>query len=193
MPTAAAAEPGVRGPPSPWVVRWAALVPKGGIVLDLACGGGRHTKYFLEQGHPVVAVDRNLAGIADLRGVSGLDAIEADLEDGRPFLFGGRRFAGVIVTNYLYRPLLPALVAAVAPGGALLYETFADGNERYGPPSNPDFLLHPGELLQLVVGELTVRAFEEVTVETPGTAVVQRIAAVREHLTPMSPSPGRSP
>ncbi|MGH9125418.1 MAG: class I SAM-dependent methyltransferase [Acidimicrobiales bacterium] len=180
MPTSAAAVSPDRGEPSPWIVRWAMLVPAEGVVLDLACGGGRHTGFFLDRGHPVVAVDRDLSGIADLRVVPGLEAIEADLEDGRPFPLVARRFAGVVVTNYLHRPLLPELVAAVAPGGALLYETFADGNQRYGPPSNPDFLLHPGELLEAVAGELTVRAFEEVTIETPRPAVVQRIAAVRE-------------
>jgi hypothetical protein len=128
----------------------------------------------------VVAVDRDVSGLADLLGAPGLEVIEADLEDGRPAPFAGRHFAGVVCTNYLYRPLLPALVEAVAPGGALLYETFAEGNERFGAPTRPDFLLRPGELLDAVAGHLAVRDYEQVELEQPRPAVVQRIAAVRE-------------
>ena len=149
-------------------------------MLDLACGAGRHTRYFLRRGHPVVAVDRDLGGIADLPDVAGLETLEVDLEDGRPFPLDGRRFGGVVVTNYLWRPLLAPLVDAVGVGGAFLYETFAVGHERWGPPSNPDYLLRPGELLDAVGDRLAVRAFEDVTVGGPRPAVVQRIAAVRE-------------
>ncbi|MFQ5774843.1 MAG: class I SAM-dependent methyltransferase [Kiloniellaceae bacterium] len=176
--------PGHAGPtaPSPWVVRFAGLVPRGGTVLDLACGGGRHTRYFLGRGHPVLAVDIDLSGIADLAGRPGLEAVQADLEDGQPFPLAGRRFAGVVVTNYLFRPLFPALVAAVAPGGVLVYETFAKGNERFGKPRNPDHLLEPGELLEAVRGALRVLAYEDLTVEEPRPAAVQRICAVNEDL-----------
>ncbi|MDH3912643.1 MAG: class I SAM-dependent methyltransferase, partial [Rhodospirillales bacterium] len=126
--------------PSPWVRRFAGRVPAGGRVLDLACGGGRHTRLFLELGHPVLAMDRDIAWIADLAGRPDLESLEVDLEDGRPFPLAGQRFAGVVVTNYLYRPHLPALIESVAPDGVLIYETFARGNERFGRPSNPDHL-----------------------------------------------------
>ena len=165
--------------PSAWVCRFAGYVPAGGRVLDLACGAGRHSRLFLERGHPVVAVDRDLSGLGDLAGRPGLDTLEADLEDGRPFPFAGQEFAGVVVTNYLYRPLLPALVDAVAPGGVLIYETFARGNERFGRPRNPDHLAKPGELLEMVRGTLRVLAYEDLTVERPKPAAVQRICAVR--------------
>lgn len=127
----------------------------------------------------MVAVDRDLSPIADLVDHPGLGPLEADLEDGRPFPLRGRHFAGVICTNYLHRPLLPALVAAVAPGGALLYETFMEGHERFGRPNRPEFLLRSGELRVAVAGRLDVAAYEEVLVARPGPALVQRIAAVR--------------
>jgi SAM-dependent methyltransferase len=162
---------------SPWVRRFAPSIPAGGPVLDLAAGGGRHTRFFLDRGHPVTAVDRDISGLA---GTAGLEVIQADLEDGSPWPLGGRRFAGVIVTNYLHRPLLPAIVTSVAPGGCLIYETFAVGNERFGKPGNPDFLLRPGELLAAVRGRLRVLAYENVEITEPRPAVVQRIAARRE-------------
>lgn len=163
--------------PSPWIRRFAWLVPAGGEVLDLACGSGRHARFFLSLGHPVLALDRDLSGVEDLRGQSGVTLCRADLEDGAPFPLAGRRFAGVVVTNYLYRPLLPALVAAVAPGGALLYETFALGNERFGRPANPDYLLAPGELLRAVAGRLRVVAYEDLIDSEPRPAARQRLAA----------------
>lgn len=166
--------------PSAWVCRFAGYVPAGGRVLDLACGAGRHSRLFLERGHPVLAVDRDLRGLGDLAGRPGLKTLEADLEDGRPFPLAGQRFAGVVVTNYLYRPLLPALVAAVAPGGVLIYETFARGNERFGRPTNPDHLAKPGELLEAVRGHLRVLAYEDLVVERPKPAAVQRLCAIRE-------------
>lgn len=168
------------GHPSHWVTRFAGLVPAGGAVLDLACGGGRHTRLFLARSHPVTAVDIDLSGLAGLEGAAGLETLEADLEDGRPFPLTGRRFAGIVVTNYLYRPLLPDLVAALAPGGVLIYETFARGNERFGKPRNPDHLLAPGELLEAVRGRLRVLAYEDLTVTTPRPAAVQRICAANE-------------
>jgi SAM-dependent methyltransferase len=165
--------------PSPWVVRFAALIPAGGTVLDLACGGGRHARFLLDRGHDVVAVDRDVSGLADLQGRARLRIVEFDLEAGRPWPFAEGAFAGVVVTNYLHRPLLPMIVAAVAPGGILIYETFAAGNERFGRPSNPDFLLRPGELLEAVRGRLEVLAYENLVVDRPKPAAVQRIAAVR--------------
>jgi SAM-dependent methyltransferase len=166
-------------PASAWIVRFAGLVPRGGTVLDLACGAGRHTRLFLERGHPVVAVDRDLRGIEDLRGSPNLEAHEVDLEAGSPFPFAGRTFEAVVVANYLFRPILANLVDAVAEGGALIYETFALGNERFGNPTNPDFLLSRGELLEVARPQLQVVAYEDLEVTEPKPSVVQRIAAVR--------------
>lgn len=166
-------------PPSAWIVRFADLVPAGGTVLDLACGAGRHTRLFLERGHRVLAVDRDLRGIGDLAEHDRLEARELNLEDGSPFPFSGRTFDGVVVANYLYRPILADLVDAVAGGGTLLYETFARGNERLGNPTNPDFLLKRGELLDAVRPQLEVVAYEDLEVTEPKPSVVQRVAAVR--------------
>ena len=164
--------------PSPWVVRFAGLVSDGGDVLDVACGSGRHTRLFLERGHRVVAIDRDLSGIADLAEHPRLERVEADLEQAAPFPLSGRSFAAVVVANYLHRPLLPSLVAAVEADGVFIYETFAAGNERFGRPRNPDFLLHPGELLDAVRGRLRVIAYEDVVVDRPSPAAIQRICAV---------------
>jgi SAM-dependent methyltransferase len=164
--------------PSPWVTRFASLVSSRGDVLDIACGTGRHTRLFLERGHRVVAVDRDLSGIADLAEHARLEAVEADLEDETPFPLADRRFAAVVVTNYLHRPLMPSLVAAVDPDGVFIYETFAAGNERFGRPTNPDFLLRSGELLDAVQGHLRVIAYEDVVVAEPLPAALQRVCAL---------------
>jgi histidinol phosphatase-like enzyme (inositol monophosphatase family) len=160
--------------PSPWVVRFARLVPPGALVLDVAAGSGRHTRLFVERGYRVVAVDRDPSAI---RPAGAVEIVRADLEDGSPWPLGERRFGAVVVTNYLHRPLLPILLDRLEPGGVLLYETFARGNERFGKPSNPAFLLERGELLRAVEGRLRVVAFEDVTLDD---RVVQRIAAVRD-------------
>jgi SAM-dependent methyltransferase len=157
--------------PSPWVVRWAHLVERG-PVLDVACGAGRNAVFFAERGLEVVAVDR------EPQSIHGVHFVRADLEGGSPWPFAGRRFAAIVVTNYLHRPLFPQLAAAVDEGGVLIYETFMVGNERYGKPSNPNFLLRPGELLE-AFATLTPVAFEQGFVERPGKAMVQRICAVR--------------
>lgn len=166
-------------PASPWMIRFADLVPAGGKVLDLACGAGRHTRLFLERGYRVVSVDRDVRGIEDLKDHPGIEPYEVDLEDGRPFPFRDRTFDGVVVANYLYRPVLGDIVEAVGSGGVLLYETFAAGNERFGSPKNPDFLLKRGELLDAVRPQLEVVAYEDLEVSEPKPAMVQRIAAVR--------------
>jgi SAM-dependent methyltransferase len=162
--------------PSAWIVRWCPRIPAGGEVLDLACGSGRHTMMLAQRGYRVLAVDRDAEALSRLRGVSGVEALQADLEGG-PWPYPGRAFAGIVVANYLHRALLPTLIDAIAPGGALLYETFAAGNERFGRPSNPDFLLQPGELLEAVRGRLRVIAYEDLQVDEPKPAMVQRICA----------------
>ncbi len=163
--------------PSPWVERFAPLVASGGNVLDLACGGGRHGRLFLERGHPVSFLDRDLSGVADLQGDDRAELIQADLEAGPWPLQDGRRFAAVVVTNYLWRPLRPRLFAALQPGGMLIYETFMRGNERFGKPSNPDFLLLPHELLDWCRDAgCDIRAFEQ---GEEAHAVRQRICAVK--------------
>ena len=169
--------------PSPWVRRFAPLVAPGKPVLDLAAGGGRHARFFLDRGHPVWAVDIDVSGLADLAGRDGATVLEADLEGDEPWPLGDRRFAAVVVVNYLHRPLFPRLVSAVAPGGVLIYDTFAQGNERFGRPRNPDHLLRPGELLEAVAGALTVVAFEQTEVRTPTPAVRQRICAAHGKIT----------
>lgn len=161
---------------SAWVRRWAPLVRTAGPVLDVACGGGRHALFFAARGHPVDAVDRDAAAVAALARQPGITALCADLEGG-PWPYAGRRFAAVVVTNYLHRPLFPALMAALAPGGVLIYETFAQGNAAYGRPANPDFLLQRGELLR-VVGAARVVAYEDLYVELPKPAMVQRICVM---------------
>lgn len=163
--------------PSAWVERFASFVPAGGRILDVAAGRGRHTRFFRALGHPVTAVDRDVSGLADLHDDAETTVIRADLESGAPPPFAAERFAGVVVANYLHRPLLPALVAAVAPGGALIYETFAQGQERFGRPRNPAFLLAPGELLDAVDGRLRVRAYEDMIQQAPTPAAIQRICA----------------
>lgn len=166
------------GAPSPWVLRWADLAPDGSDVLDLACGNGRHGRLFLERGHPVVFIDKDLSAVADLAGVPGARLIECDLETGAPFPLTGERFGAVVVTCYLHRPILPDLIDAVMPGGVLIYETFARGNEAYGHPARDAYLLEEGELLRTVEGRLTVRAYEHGFDAEPKPGIRQRICAV---------------
>lgn len=165
--------------PSAWVERFAGQVPTTSRVLDVACGAGRHTRMFLDLGHSVTAIDRDLSRLNDIRSKR-LLRIEIDLETGASWPLGGERFAGVIVTNYLYRPMLKNLVSSVTSAGLLIYETFAQGNEEFGKPTNPNFLLRPGELLNLVQGTLQVIAYEDITVTQPKPARIQRICAYRE-------------
>lgn len=165
--------------PSDWVLRFADQAPAGSPVLDLACGGGRHGRHFLERGHPATFVDIDITGLQDLADTADATILGADLEGRDGWPLGDRTFGAVVVTNYLWRVLMPNIVAAVAPGGILIYETFAVGNERYGKPDNPDFLLKPNELLHATVDALTVIAFEHGVRDQPKPAVIQRIAAVR--------------
>ena len=164
--------------PSPWIVRFAPLVPAGARVLDLACGTGRHARLFAGRGCRVLAVDRDAAALAALARVAGVETVRLDLETGA-WPLAGEEFHAIVVANYLHRPLFPFLLASLAPDGLLLYETFARGNEAFGRPSNPDFLLEPGELLRLVAGRLKVLAYEEGQVDGGARrAVLERIAAV---------------
>jgi len=166
--------------PSPWVTRFGASAPKNMSVCDVACGGGRHTRWFAARGHHVVAIDRDLSGVADLVDDPHVTMVEADLEAGAPFPVAPRTMGTVVVTNYLWRPILDEIVDALAPGGLLVAETFARGNERFGRPSNPDFLLRRNELLELALAhDLVVAGYEDVDVEVPKPACVQRIAARR--------------
>jgi SAM-dependent methyltransferase len=159
--------------PSEWVLRWAQLVERG-PVLDVACGAGRHAILFAERGFEVYAVDRD-----DQVLPGSIRFVKADLEDGSPWPWPGKRFAAIVVANYLHRPLFPRLIESLEPGAVLIYETFMLGNERYGRPSNPNFLLRPGELLE-AFATLGVVAFEQGTVERPKKAAVQRICVIRE-------------
>jgi SAM-dependent methyltransferase len=167
------------GGPFPWIVRFAPLVPQGAAVLDLACGAGRHARLFLERGHPVTALDVDVRGLDDLRQHPQLAIVQADLEDGSPWPLPGLRFGAVVVTNYLWRPLFEPILDAIEDGGLLLYETFARGNEAYGRPTDPDFLLQPGELIEVVRGRLQVVAYEHGYVESPRPGVKQRLCAAR--------------
>ena len=171
--------------PSPWVLRFAPLVKTGGCVLDLACGAGRHSRHFLEQGYKVVALDRSINAISDLGSNLACEIICANLETNDAKFnqlseLAGRHFDGIIVVNYLYRPLLNYFIDALAPGGVLIYETFARGNEQFGQPRNPDYLLKEAELLDLAENELDVIAYEN-GIDTNGrrSVVIQRICATK--------------
>jgi SAM-dependent methyltransferase len=165
--------------PSVWVLRFASLVSPGGCVLDVACGAGRHSRLFQGLGHPVTAVDIDLNRFEG----SGIERIQADLESSK-WPLSDRRFAAVIVTNYLWRPLFPYLLSSLARGGVLLYETFARGNQRFGKPANAAYLLEPGELLELVRNRLHVVAYEHGLVESPRPAAIERICAVNAPFDP---------
>lgn len=167
--------------PSAWVRRWSPLVTAGGTVLDVACGQGRHARWFYQRNHPLALVDRAQAAIESIAfPAADCEAVVADIENG-PWPFAGREFAAVVVVNYLWRPLMPTLLASLAPCGVLIYETFTQGNESVGTPSRSDFLLRPGELLKICQG-LRIVAFEDGFEEERSgrpPRFVQRIAAVR--------------
>jgi SAM-dependent methyltransferase len=175
------------GPVSPWLQRWARLLPAGGSALDLACGSGRHLRWLAAQGLQATGIDRDRAALdasADLAASGVVRLVEADVENG-PWPLAGRTFDAVVVTNYLWRPLWPHILASLAPGGVLLYETFADGNQTVGKPSRPDFLLQPGELLTRCAG-LHIVAYEHGFLDNPAR-FVQRVAAVRPAGADLSP------
>ena len=169
--------------PSAWVQRWTHLIPPHATALDLACGAGRHMRWLKAQGLQVTGVDRSPEAIAACAGLGEL--ICADIENG-PWPLPSRQFGAVVVTNYLWRPLLLTVLASLVPGGVLIYETFAQGHETVGRPSRADFLLRPGELLQSF-GALRTVAYEDGYLENPAR-FVQRIAAVRETPHPEAPA-----
>jgi SAM-dependent methyltransferase len=152
------------------------MIVPGGEVLDLACGSGRHSRFLASLGFRVRAVDRDPQALAALADIAGVVVQESDLENG-PWPLAGLQYDGVVVTNYLHRPLFPRILDALSPTGLLVYETFAAGNERFGKPTNPDFLLRPGELLDVALGRLHVIAYEDLEVTTPKPARIQRICA----------------
>ena len=164
--------------PSAWLQRWIDLIPSGGRVLDLACGRGRNAVFLAERGYRVTAVDRDLGLIAGVQDTPGVTWLEFDLEAGEwPFAAG--IWQGIVVVNYLHRPLMPHLLAGLATGGALIYATFAHGQQRFGRPRNPEHLLLPGELLEMARGRLHVVAYEDVEEAAPVPCRRQRLAALK--------------
>lgn len=171
-------DPHLISSPSAWLTRFTHLIPSG-EVLDLASGAGRHSRWLAEQGHPVLAVDRNADALALAAG-EGIQTQQVDLESGKEWPFAANRFAGVVVVNYLHRPLWAKMIASLALDGILIYETFALGNEQFGKPSKPDFLLRHGELLEIAAQYgLQVIAYENGYTEHPKPAMVQRICAIK--------------
>jgi SAM-dependent methyltransferase len=169
------------GAPSPWIARFFGEIPQDGPVLDLACGTGRHSRLLLDAGYRVIAVDRDLSRFIEPADHPNLKRITCDLEADPPdfgtWIPEEPGYAGILVVNYLHRPLFPRILSALRPGGVLLYETFARGNERFGRPRSPEFLLKPGELLNAVAGKLRVLAYEDLVIKDPRPAAVQRIFA----------------
>lgn len=174
--------------PSSWVQRWAHLIPPQGIVLDVACGHGRHMQFLAARGHQVLGVDRSPEALS--AAAAWADVLQADIENAPwPLMQNGhpRQFDAVVVTNYLWRPLFPMMLASLAPGGVLIYETFAVGNETVGKPSRPDFLLQAGELLRAFSG-LRVVAYEDGYLGA-SPRFVQRLVAIKMNLTPSANHP----
>ncbi|WP_239250433.1 class I SAM-dependent methyltransferase [Candidatus Nitrotoga sp. M5] len=165
------------GIPSPWICRHAQWIRTGGQVLDLACGSGRHTRWLAANHWQVHAVDRNETALAELQQLANVSTMATDLENDT-WPYSGHHFDGIVVSRYLHRPLLPKLIESLHAGGVLIYETFMDGNERFGRPKNPDFLLRSNELLDVFFPHLTVIAYQQGEFQEPDPAVIQRICAV---------------
>jgi SAM-dependent methyltransferase len=163
---------------SGWVQRWQHLLPAGARVLDVACGTGRHMAWLAHRGYACTGIDISAEALAEANRYG--KTVQADIESGPwPLVENGlpKTFDVVLVANYLWRPLFPVLLQSLAPGGLLLYETFAQGNETVGKPSRPDFLLQTGELLRLCQG-LRIVAFEDGFLPSP-ERFVQRVAAIK--------------
>ena len=164
---------------STWVRRFYDQIPKNGLILDLAGGSGRHTRFLTQKGFKLLLLDNDIAKAKHLQDVENIVLMEYDLEDGNALPFPKSSFQGVVVTNYLYRPIFPQLLDLLDDGGILIYETFAVGNEKYGRPTNPDYLLKSGELISLVSSQMRIIAYEECLVGRPAKAYVQRITAAK--------------
>ena len=169
-------------PPLDWVVQHARQIATHGQVLDLACGGGRHTRYLLGLGYRVTALDRDTGALSDLANHPDLRILESDLEDGSAWPLASEVFEGIVVSNYLYRPLYGSLVNALATGGLLIYQTFSDGNAAYGKPRNPNFLLRENELLDVFGPRLTVLDFDQGYTDHPSPAVIQKICCRKQEV-----------
>lgn len=163
--------------PSPWMVEYAGCIPKAGRVLDLACGSGRHAIWLAAQGFQVHAVDRDVQATAHMQGMQNIQVTIADIESGT-WPESDELYDGIVVSRYLFRPLLQKLAAMLKPDGVLIYETFMAGNERYGRPRNPDFLLQPDELSTVYAPLLKIHAFWQGEVAGDVPAVMQRICAI---------------
>ena len=166
-------------PPSEWVKKHIKIIPKRGTVLDLACGAGRHTRLLIETGRRVFALDCNISKLKDLSENDSVTIIKHDLETTNAWPFAPQTFDGIIVTNYLYRPLYPCIIDALAVGGVLIYQTFAVGNEKYGRPQNPDYLLKEDELLKVFGNQLNLVDYSHGYIKNPSPAVVQSICCIK--------------
>ena len=162
---------------SDWVGRFYSQIPKNGLILDLAGGSGRHTRFLAQKGFKLILLDNQIAKAKDLQNVENIELMEYNLENGNSLPFLTKSFKGIVVTNYLYRPIFPQLICLLDDGGVLIYETFAVGHEKYGHPTNPDFLLKSGELISLDSPQMRIIAYEECLITRPAKAYVQRIAA----------------
>lgn len=162
--------------PSKWVKKYSSLFPHPGPILDVASGGGRHTRYLLRKGYSVIAIDKNVLPLQNLK-TPLLSPVRVDLEAQAPWPFKPDSFGGVVVTNYLHRPIFQNIIDSLAKDGLLIYETFARGNEKFGKPSNPNYLLKPGELIRLTLNELHILSYEDITTDQPKPARLQRICA----------------
>ena len=162
---------------SDWVGRFYSQIPKNGLILDLAGGSGRHTRFLAQKGFKLILLDNQIAKAKDLQNVENIELMEYNLENGNSLPFLTKSFKGIVVTNYLYRPIFPQLICLLDDGGVLIYETFAVGHEKYGRPTNPDFLLKSGELISRISPQMRIIAYEECLITRPAKAYVQRIAA----------------
>ena len=162
---------------SAWVRRYYSQIPKNGFILDLAGGAGRHARFLARKGFKLLLVDNQIEKAKDLQNVEGIKLMEYDVENGNPLPFSASSFQGIVVTNYLYRPIFPQLLCLLDDGGVLIYETFAVGHEKYGRPTNPDYLLKSGELIKLVGSKMRIIEYQERLITQPAKAYVQRIVA----------------
>ncbi len=162
---------------SEWVKRFYSQIPKNGLILDLAGGSGRHTRFLAQKGFKLILLDNQIAKAKHLQNVENIELMEYNVEGGSSLPFLTSSFKGIVVTNYLYRPIFPQLICLLDDGGVLIYETFAVGHEKYGRPTNPDFLLKSGELISRISPQMRIIAYEERLITWPAKAYVQRIAA----------------